>query len=127
MTMNLRCSLCRPGAKVPIPDRLGNFVVFLTTITEDGHEPRIVLSPRSTRAVPTGLIFKRERLFATIPYDLLMRSVGIGGLFPIPPNEELVLPLYNGGFESLYLTHHQPIAVIVPFDLTEETEEIRND
>lgn len=92
--------------KEPKKGLLG-FEVFAFSVRPTGHTPRIVIGQRTIRKVFTGLVFTTPGLYATGGAALLNSGVFIPGLFAVPVDEELVVPLLNGGNETFFLEHGQ--------------------
>ncbi len=88
--------------------------ILLHVNTErDGRAPRIVLSPRSTRMVATGLQIESERPLMVLASGPLLTVSILVGPFIVPDDEELQIPIYNGGINPYYLSTGDWFATLV--------------
>ena len=82
-------------------------------LNEQGRPTKCILPPRNTRPIAIEQTFEGPVWFVLPNEDWARRSV-----FPIDilPNPSRVL-LYNGGFETQYISHGDLIAKVVLFTL----------
>lgn len=92
-------------------------------ISDTGRPNNLVISPRATRAVPTGLVLlppAGHLVLICSRSGMASKSIfvanGPGVVDPTYTGEIKIL-LYNGGFESFYVRHGDRIAqaLVVPF------------
>ena len=127
-------------ARLPIkatPHSVG-LDIYANLITESGRPNNMLIPPRTTRAVPTGLILKPRTGFAVfvcsrsgMARESSVFVTNAPGVVAPDYRGELMVLLYNGGHESHYVRHHDRVGQIIllpcrPISL-EEVDEIDMD
>ena len=94
-------------------------------VNENNRPGTTILSPRSTRAISTGLAIEPPEFNVEGWTVMLLSRSGLAlnsvfvanapGLIDPDYRGELKVLLYNGGFETQYVKHHDRIAQLVLF------------
>jgi dUTP pyrophosphatase len=100
-------------------------------LTDEGRPNNLVLPPRTTRNVPTGLLIEPPSgrfLMVCSRSGLAAKSIIVmnaPGIIDPDYRGELRVLLFNGGYESFYIKHEDRIAqLIVMAALTADGEEV---
>lgn len=127
MTDAIRIRKLDPRAQLPIratPRSVG-LDIFAFLISESGRPNTAMIPPRTTKAIPTGLIMAPPEMPPLKPYALyvcsrsgLARNLSLfvtnaPGVVDPDYRGEIQVLLYNGGHESQYIQHGDRIAQIV--------------
>lgn len=96
-------------------------VFFMYFISETGRSLQIVLPPRTARSIRTGIKLENLPLYAAY-FTIYAGDAVHPPLIILNPMQaldgnEIILTLYNGGHDSLYLKHGSAFALmqIVPY------------
>lgn len=112
-------------AKLPVWATRGSIGadVFAFCLDEDRRKNKIVLPPRNTRAISTGLAIEPPEFFedgwiimVLSRSGMAMNSVFVAnspGLIDPDYRGELKVLLYNGGLETQYVSHGDRIAQLL--------------
>jgi dUTP pyrophosphatase len=122
-----------PDAKFPTraTEQAVGYDLYAYTLTETGRPNKILIPPKTTRAVPTGLtvvppdgysIFIGSRSGMAKERSLFVTNAP--GIIDPDFRGELMVLLYNGGFEAHYVQHEDRVGqmILLPwraFDLFE--------
>jgi dUTP pyrophosphatase len=93
-------------------------------LDESGRGRRLILPPRNTRAIPTGLLIEppppdSNTVWTATVFSrsgLALKNIWVAnapGLIDPDYRGELKVLLYNGGLETQYIEHEQRIAQLV--------------
>lgn len=118
MVENLKFQKLHPDVKLPARQTEGSvgYDVHAFLLTESGRPNTLVLPPRTTRNVPTGLLIEPPEsrpVFVCSRSGLAAKSIWVAnapGIIDPDYRGELQILLYNGGFESYYVKHEDRIA-----------------
>jgi dUTP pyrophosphatase len=119
--MILQVKKLHPAAKLPVrgtPNSIG-LDIHAHTLTETGRENTILIPPRITRLIPTGLVVVPPEgwaIFVCSRSGLALKSIFVTnspGVVDPDYRGELQILLYNGNHESYYVKHQDRIAQIV--------------
>lgn len=94
--------------------------IFACLVGESGRPNNMILPPRSTRNVQTGLLIEAPPgvwLAVCSRSGLAKRSIFVvnsPGIIDPDYRGELQVLLYNGGYESQWILHHDRIAQLIP-------------
>lgn len=122
MTQGIKFRLLKPDAIVPLPMSKGavGLDVFAYAISETNRRNTILIPPRSTRQIPTGLqveppedhfLMVCSRSGLAVKHSIFVANAP--GIIDPDYRGELMVLLYNGGHESYYVQHHDRIAQIL--------------
>lgn len=113
-----------PDVKLPTrgSESASGYDLYAFQLTEYGKPSKVIVSPRSTKMVPTGLCVEPPpgyTLMICSRSGLATKSVFVAnapGIIDPDYRGEIYILLYNGGFESYYVQHEDRIAqlLIVP-------------
>ena len=110
-----------PKARIPRAATFGSIGLDIHAflLTDDGRPNNLVLPPRTTRNVPTGLKIEppyNHFLLVCSRSGLASKSIVVmnaPGIIDPDYRGELRVLMYNGGFESQYIKHEDRIAQLV--------------
>lgn len=105
------------------------FNFFSFAKSETGQSIHIVIPPRTTRLVRTGIRVKPKSdfdLYLLTRFSMISSGISILTT-AVTYSSELLIPLYNGGHESFYVRHGDPIAqgILLASSMTLNSLEIR--
>lgn len=136
-TPEIELARSTPEVKLPIFSTPGSVGadIYAYLLTDSGRPNKIVLPPRTTRAIPTGLRIRAPGGAIVLSRSgLAKNSIWVAnapGLIDPDYRGELVVLLYNGGFESYFLQHEDRIAQLCIPSLSrfsiKEVEKIEED
>lgn len=119
-----------PDAVIPKASTEGavGYDLFAYTKTTDGHRPKLLIPPRTTRIINSGIAIALPSHYWAGVYSRsglakehsLFVANGPGVIDPDYRGEIGVL-LYNGGFESYYVQHGDRVAQLVFHDVRHPT------
>lgn len=118
----IKFRLLKPDAIVPLPMSKGavGLDVFAYAISETNRRNTIIIAPKSTKMIPTGLQIEPppdHYLMVCSRSGLAARSsifvANSPGIIDPDYRGELMVLLYNGGHESYYVRHQDRIAQIL--------------
>ena len=124
--LQLKFKKLHPAAKLPqrmLPQAVGaDLHAFI--LDESGRGRRLILPPRNTRAIPTGLLIEpppagTQTAWTAMVFSrsgLALKSIWVAnapGLIDPDYRGELMVLLYNGGLDTQYIEHEQRIAQLV--------------
>lgn len=125
-TLRLDVFLKEPTARLPVqanPNAIG-FDVYANLVSETGHPLTATIPPKNTKAIPTGLILKPPTGYyvqCCSRSGLAKSSIFVAnspGIIDPDYTGELIVLLFNGGYESFFVKHHYRIAQIILTKIT---------
>jgi dUTP pyrophosphatase len=119
--LSIKFRKLHPEAKLPVAMTQGaiGMDIYAFLLAENGRRNNMLLPPRTTRNVPTGLqIEVPPGYFAAVcsRSGLAKDSLFVGnapGIIDPDYRGELRVLLYNGGHESYYVQHEQRVAQLI--------------
>lgn len=100
-------------AREPISFAEGLWGLHLYSSTVTGHTPKVIIGPHSTKIVRTGMKMVRGKTFILQSHPaLVIKSVFIPGFQTMMAEEEIMVPIFNGGIQSCFLEHGQLIGML---------------
>lgn len=115
-----------PDAKLPFraSEQAVGYDLSAFCLTETGRPNKLLIPPRSTRAVPTGLtiippsgysIFIASRSGMAKERSLFVTNAP--GIIDPDYRGEIMVLLYNGGVESHYISHEERVGqmILLPY------------
>ena len=106
----------------------GTVGLFLSTQGKEGHAPKIIVGPNSTRIIPSGIALDEvsSLILVTTGPGLLAASCVLAGAQLMSNEDELHLPIYNTAYQSAYLTDGIWLATLIPLsDIESDRDSIR--
>lgn len=116
-------------ARLPLrarPEDVG-YDIFAFLLSESGRSNTALIPPRTTRAIPTGIAVEApDGWFPAIcsRSGLASKSIWVAnapGIVDRGYRGEIIVLLYNGGHESIYIQHEDRIAQLVLVPAMEST------
>lgn len=122
--ISLRFKKLHKEAQLPTWATKGSIGLDLYALSSDdnGRHPKVTIPPRTTRPVRTGLAFEidaDDKFYAQVvsrsglvaKYSIMVANAP--GIIDLDYRGELMVLLYNGGFETYYVQHGDRIAQLL--------------
>lgn len=126
MPIEIRTRLLHSTAKLPHTwsEHAVGLDLHAFLLTVEGRPNTAIIGPRDTKAIPTGIAVEAPSGYCITVWSrsgLAKRSVFVAnspGLIDPDYRGEIVVLLYNGGYESAFIKHEDRIAQLVAIPYT---------